>query len=302
MGRVGVVLDRISKCISAVALVVIAGSAGAAGADPLILSTATTSVIDGEQFLSGDLFSVDETPGSATLFLSDTLFVEAEDIDAAAHRPDGSIILSTASQSQIGQDLFEDGDLVAHDPATGESTLWLDDDTAFFADVDIDAVHVLDDGHVLFSVRDDVTLFPQLPEEAFYQDGDVIEYDPDAGTTSLFLSEAIFTWDVDEDGDQQADFANPDVDGLSVLPSGNLLLSIRSAARIGEDVYSDGEIIEYDPDAGAAFLYLPLFERSATNLDVNAVAIYLPEPGQALLLGTALAMVGILQRRTRSTR
>jgi phage baseplate assembly protein gpV len=291
----GVVL-RISNCISTVALAVIAG-AGSAGADPLILSTAATSVIDDQEFLSGDLFSVDETPGSAALFLSDAIFAEAEDVDAAAHQPDGSVILSTASQSQIGAEAFEDGDLVLYDPATGDATQWLDDDSTFFTDVDIDAVHVLDDGHVLFSVRDDVTLFPQLPEAAFYQDGDVIEYDPDAGTTSLFLSEGIFTWDVDENGDQIPDFANPDIDGLSMLPSGNLLLSIRSAARIGEDVYSDGEIIEYDPDTGVALLYLSLFERSATNLDVNAVAVYLPEPGQTLLLGVALTMVGILRRR-----
>jgi phage baseplate assembly protein gpV len=302
MGRMGVVLSRITKCIWTVALAMIAGSTGSAGADSLILSTMDTSVIDEQEFLSGDLFSVDENPGSATLFLSDTLFVETENVDAAAHQPDGSIIFSTASQAQVGAGLFEDGDLMAHDPATGETTLWLDDDTAFFTDVDIDAAHVLDNGHVLFSVRDDVTLFPQLPEEAFYQDGDVIEYDPVAETASLYLSEAIFTWDVDENGDQVPDFANPDVDGLSMLPSGNLLLSIRSAARIGEDVYSDGEIIEYDPETGSSFVHLSLFERSATNLDVSAVAIYLPEPGQTLLLGAALAMVGILQHRARPRR
>jgi hypothetical protein len=291
----GVVLSRISKCIQTVAWLALAGSAGVAGAAPLILSTSETSVIDGEQFLSGDLFSVDETPGSATPFLSDTIFVEPANVDAAAHQPDGSVILSTALPSQIGAVAFEDGDLVVYDPDSGLATLWLDDDTAFSADVDIDAVHVLDDGHVLFSVRNDVTLFPGLPEEVSYLDGDVIEYDPVAGATSLLLSESIFN------GDGIPNFGDPDVDGLSMLPNGHLLLSIRSAARIGEELYSDGEIIEYDLDTGDSSLHLSLFERSATNLDVNAVAIQLPEPGQSLLLAAALSIVGVL-RRTHSSR
>jgi hypothetical protein len=298
----GVVVSRVAKCISAIALAVVTGSAGSARAESLLLSMEETSVIDGQQFLSGDLLSVDETPGSATLFLSDTLFVEPENVDAAAHQPDGSIIFSTAAQSQIGAAFFEDGDLIAYDPTTGAATLWLDDDTEFFADVDIDGVHVLENGHILFSVRDDATLFPQLPGEAFYRDGDVIEYDPDAGTTSLYLSEAIFTWNVDENGDQVPDFANPDIDGLSMLPSGHLLLSIRSAAKIDEEVYSDGEIIEYDRETGVSSLYLSLFERSGTNFDVGAVSVYLPEPGRALLLGSALALVGIPKRRARPGR
>jgi hypothetical protein len=191
----GVVLSRISKCIQTVAWLALAGSAGVAGAAPLILSTSETSVIDGEQFLSGDLFSVDETPGSATPFLSDTIFVEPANVDAAAHQPDGSVILSTALPSQIGAVAFEDGDLVVYDPDSGLATLWLDDDVAFSTDVDIDAVHLLDDGHLLFSVRNDVILFPGLPEEAFYRDGDVIEYDPVAGTTSPLLEESIFNGD-----------------------------------------------------------------------------------------------------------
>jgi hypothetical protein len=86
-----------------------------------------------------------------------------------------------------------------------------------------------------------------------------------------------------------------------MLPNGHLLLSIRSAARIGEELYSDGEIIEYDLDTGDSSLHLSLFERSATNLDVNAVAIQLPEPGQSLLLAAALSIVGVL-RRTHSSR
>jgi hypothetical protein len=228
----GVVLSRISKCIQTVAFLVMAGSAGVAGAAPLILSTDEASVIDGEQFLSGDLLSVDETPGSAALFLSDTIFVEPANVDAAAHQPDGSVILSTARPSQIGAESFENGDLVAYDPDSGLATLWLDDDVAFSTDIDIDAFHLLDDGHLLFSVRNDVTLFPGLAGEAFYMDGDVIEY---------------------------------------------------------------------DLESGDSFLYLSLFERSATNLDVNAVAIQLPEPGQSLLLAAALSIVGVLGR-TRAAR
>lgn len=291
----GVVLSRISKCIQTVACLAVAGSVGVAGAAPLILSTDEASVIDGEQFLSGDLFSVDETPGSAALFLSDTIFVEPANVDAAAHQADGSVILSTALPSQIGAVPFEDGDLVSYDPDTGLATLWLDDDVAFSTDIDIDAFHLLDDGHLLFSVRNDATLFPGLPEEAFYMDGDVIEYDPIAETTSLFLSESIFN------GDGIPEFADPDVDGVSMLPNGHLLLSIRSAARIGEEAYSDGEVIEYDLDTGDSFLHLSLFERSATNLDVNAVAIRVPEPGQSLILAAALSIVGVL-RRTHSSR
>ena len=294
----GVVVSRISPCSVALVSLVLIGGAAPAGADPLILSTEAPSVIDEEPFESGDLFAVDETPGSASLFLSHTVFTGPVDVDAAAHQPDGTVILSTSAPSQIGAEIFEDGDLVLYDPVTGGATLWLDDDTEFSTDVDIDAVHVLDDGRILFSVRNDTTLFPGMAQEAFYLDGDVIEYDPQAGVSSLHLSESIFTWNVDENGDEVPDFADPDVDGVSMLPNGHLLLSIRSAARIGEDVFSDGEIIEYDTETGAASLHLSLFERSATNIDVNAVTVHLPEPGAGLLLGAALCVVGILRGRS----
>lgn len=270
-----------------------ASGAAPAAASSLLLSTMDDQVVDGQLFRDGDLFRIDANPGSATLALSETIFVEDEDIDAVAVQPDGSIILSVADPAQIGGLVFEDGDLVSYDPASGEANVWLSE-AEFSANLDIDAAHVLPNGHLLFSVRNDVTLFPAMPQEAFYLDGDVIEYDPLAGATSLYLAEEIFT-PLDLDGDGQPD-SDPDVDGLSMLQNGNLLLSIRAEAMIGDTVYSDGEIIEYDPETGAASVYLSLFGRATGNSDVNAVSIVLPEPTPSLLSVVALAAVVLLRR------
>ncbi len=69
---------------------------------------------------------------------------------------------------------------------------------------------------------------------------------------------------------------------------------------IGEAVYSDGEIIEYDLETDASSVYLSLFERSATDLDVNAVSTFVPEPSGSLLLVIALVAVGLPGPRRRS--
>jgi hypothetical protein len=154
----------------------------------VIVSTDDDEVIDGIPFRNDDLVALDETPGSAELWL-DGATVFADDplgdpnLDALAFLPGGNILLSTASSGVIGGLAVKDGDLVELDLETGIASLFLQEG-AQGQPVDVDGVDVLSNGHLLLSFQKEELLDGQL-----VHDGDVIEYDIESNTFTFFLSE-----------------------------------------------------------------------------------------------------------------
>lgn len=211
-----------------------------------------------------------------------------EDIDAFHVLPNGDVIFSTTTdvtQGFGGLASFKNGDLIQWNGVS--ATQIFSEDVAFTAGAapDIDAFSILSNGNWLISTSAGGETLGGL---AGIADGDIVEYNPNSNTASLYLAESsIFTG------------ANQDIDALHALPNGNVLLSVRTNAAVGTagtynyggtDAHSD--LIELNPNTLAASLYLDgagLFDGSTRQLD----AVFLvPEPSSASLLLFALLAYG----------
>jgi len=148
-----------------------------------------------------------------------------------------TIIISTTNTETLGGLTFENADLAEYDPATDTATLFFDEDL-FTANENIDAVHVPDNGHIILSTVGAAEL-----GGLSLRNGDLVEYDPVSGTATLFFSEDLFS-------------SNEDIDAVSILANGNIVLSTVGAATLGGLTFADGDLIEYNPVTDIATLYL----------------------------------------------
>jgi len=162
-------------------------------------------------------------------------------------------ILSTTSTEGLGGLTLRDGDLAEYNPVANTATLFFSEGL-FSSGEDVDAVHVLDNGHIILSTESGATL-----GGLSFRDGDLVEYDPVTDTASLFFDEGLFC-----DGE--------DIAALSVLPSGNLILSTESSARLGGLSFRDGDLVEYNPLTNTASLFFSE-DLFSCGEDIDAVHV-----------------------------
>jgi MSHA biogenesis protein MshQ len=222
----------------------------------LILSTESTETLGGLTFTDGSLAEYDALADTATLFFDEGNFTGNEDIDAVHLLSNGVIILSTTGNATLGGLTFRNGDLAAYDPATDTASLFFSEDL-FSANENIDAVFVMDNGHLLLST----TGSAQLGGLSF-RDGDIIEYDPLTNTATLYFSEDNFS-------------GGADVDAVHLLDNGNLLISAMSTETLGGLTFTDGSVAEYDPVSDTASLYFDE-SRFSSGADINAITLSQP--------------------------
>jgi len=237
----------------------------------LILSTTGTATLGGLRFKDGDLVKYNPNTDTATLFFSESLFSHNKDIDAVEILENGHILLSTTRSAKLGGLRFKDGDLVEYDPGTDTATLYFSEGL-FSHNEDIDAVEILENGHILLSTQGSARLGGLR-----FKDGDLVEYDPGTNIATLFFSESLFSH-------------NKDIDAVEILENGHILLSTTRSARLGGLRFKDGDLVEYNPGTDTATLFFSegLFSH---NEDIDAVSIIaddtepVPEPATLLLLG-----------------
>lgn len=223
-----------------------------APAPALLVSMDGPEIIDGHSFDDRDVVSLDATPGSAEAWLDwDEEFLY-EDLDALSFLPNGNLLVSVSGASVVGGLPVEDGDLLEIDLEAGTAAYFLREST--LGNLDIDAVHRLDDGRLLLSFHRDEELAGLV-----VRDGDVVAYDPATGSAELFLSEDVF--DVDAD-----------VNGLALLPNGRLALTTDENVILAGLPVEDSEIAELDLETGEASILLS-FESRVGQADVDAIAL-----------------------------
>ncbi len=252
-----------------IAVMVAFGSFGGVLADSAILSTVASETLGGLAFDDADLIDYDILTDTSTLFLDNSLFTTAADIDAIYVLSSGNIILSTDGDATLGGMSFGAGDLVEYDPVLDTSSLFFDG-SGFSASENIDAVFVKDDGNIILSTEGAATL-----GSLSFSDGDLVEYDPLLDIATLFFDESLFG-------------GNEDIDAFSLLDDGNLLLSTVGSATLGSLSFSAGDLIEYDPILGNATIFIDgsLFV-SAANIDaafVPSSTLPVPEPATMFFL------------------
>jgi hypothetical protein len=262
-------------------------AAGPAGAATFHLSTEGGETLAGLSFTGGDVVEYDDSPpGSAT-----TVFLESsfgggslEEVDAFELLPNGHMILSTTNPASLGGVNFGNGDLVEWDPVNLVASIFFND-TAFTGpgSTDTDAVAVLSNGHILLSTTGSQTLGGLA-----FGDGDVVEYEPLTGTTTLFLSEATLFGGADVD-----------LDALDVFDDGRVALSHfeNVDVTVGGLTFQNGDLVVYDPVGGTWSLLLDesIFGGAPANLDAIAV----PEPHALGLLALGLTGLAFVRGRCR---
>jgi len=173
----------------------------------------------------------------------------------AGSRADATeIVLSTNADAIIGGLAITDGDLARYDDVTDTSTLAFDESN-FSASEDIDAVHILGNGNILLSTAADATI-----GGVTFRDGDIVEYDPVSDTATLFFNEDLFLTD-------------SNVDALSVLANGNLVISIAIDTTLAGLAFRDGDLVLYDPIGGIASLFFSE-DLFATGEDIDGVHVF----------------------------
>ncbi len=172
----------------------------------LAVTTAGGATIGGNTFANGDIVEVTPSGSAGVYNFVGTLFAETnftadETVDAVYVRGNGNIILSTTGNATLpmcggGNLNFIDDDLVEWDPTNTCATMFLDESATTNlipnagGDEDIDGVHLLNDDSnlILFSIANNNTI-----RGTAVLDGDVVLYNRNTDTASIYFSEANFT-------------------------------------------------------------------------------------------------------------
>jgi hypothetical protein len=231
--------------------------AGGGGTPHLFLSTAGSAALGSLSFGDDDVVDYDPEADVATLFFDGSNFSSSlEDVDALHILPNGHLVLSTEESASLGGLSFEDDDLVEWDPVAGTAAMYFEGDLHFSADEDVDAVHVLGNGHLVLSTEANASL-----NGTSFGGDDLVDYDPVARTAVVVF-----------DGGSLFSSTNENIDGVHVQGDGRFLLSTTDDATLGGLSFGDDDVVEYDPVAGSARVVFDggtLF--ASTDEDVDAI-------------------------------
>lgn len=150
---------------------------------------------------------------------------------------DTNIYVSSSSNGFAGDLRFRDEDILGHDPVSG---LWwmLFDGSDVGIKSDINGFTFLADGSILLTLNVPAT----IPGLGRVDDSDVVRFAPDslgeetAGTFTLYL----------DGSDIDLSTGGEDIDALSMLADGSLLLSTYGNARSGDLRSKDEDLLRYD--------------------------------------------------------
>lgn len=169
-------------------------------------------------------------------------------------RVDANIVIISMNNTEIlGDSKNKDGDLISYDPATDTSALFFSE-SLFSTNENIDAVHVLPSGNIILSTRLNATV-----GGLSFKSATLVEYDPFTGTATPFLDETLLS-------------QRENIDAVSVLSNGHIVLSTRTRATLGGLAFKDGDLIEYNPTTDIATLFLSE-DLFSNNEDIDAVHV-----------------------------
>ncbi|MEA2084828.1 MAG: VPLPA-CTERM sorting domain-containing protein [Thermodesulfobacteriota bacterium] len=257
-----------------------------ASTEVYILSTQNDANLGGLSFQEDDVVKYDATTGSATIFFEGDNFTSNENIDALhiMNNGDRVMVISTTLTATLGGVTFKDGDLVQYDPISNTASLWFSEDEHFKLTEDIDALSILDNGHIVFSTDNNA----KLETGTGYFDvkaGDLVDYDPIANTATTLFDETLF-------GRQM------NIDAVHIQADGSILLSTAVAATLGGLSFDEDDLVLYNLNSCNAELAFNGSLHFSLGENIDAVSMApVPIPGAIWILGSSLAALGVVRRR-----
>ena len=251
---------------------VLAAAAVAATSSGVVFEFSVLDNIDNQigtvTFRDGDVVQFDTDTGIASIVFNEDLFGGTSvDITAYHRLPNGNLLLSVLFNGRtLGGLTFDDGDLVEYDPVANTATFAGITESTFDGggnNPDISAVSVLPSGDLVFSTFQDQSI-----NGVSFTDGDLVQYNPMTDTATVIVTEAsIF-----DDGDG-------DIDAVHALADGTFLISPAADDTIDGVLYTDSDVVTFDPATGSASLFFTYDEGG----DVNAFFVPAPAdcPGDA---------------------
>ncbi|MCG8584064.1 MAG: hypothetical protein MI757_05070 [Pirellulales bacterium] len=253
------------------------GSGGGSGDDSgggptvarVLLSTVGVSTLGGLTIQDEDVAEYTTDTDTATMFLDTSVDIQcaggscgrgsSNDINALFVRDNGNIVFSPNGNIEIDGTTYGDDDLIEYNPTDGTATLLFDGRTLFSnSNEDINAVHILDNGNIILSTVANATLGGLT-----FGDDDLVEYDPNTDTATMFF-----------DGGALFSNTSEDIDAVYITEEGTILLSTIGNATLGGLTFGDDDIVEYDPVADTATIYLDgATTFTKTNEDIDAIHI-----------------------------
>jgi hypothetical protein len=241
------------------------------------------ATLGGTAFKKHDIVLYDSDADSASLLLSRDVWNTNTKLDAFQQFSDGTVLVSHSNRGvrTIGGLDMTRGDVALYDPATDIATMLIAE-TAFNRATDVDAAHRLPNGNLLFSVRQARRTMGGIT----FLDGDVVEYDPLAGTAAVVFSESLFEGKA------------ADVDGLQ---QGSIIISVReNGVTLAGVSFGQNDVVRYDTGTGTASIVIAGTEVPAnTELFAVYAPALLPEPPGFLMLASGIAGLLLFPRISR---
>jgi len=269
-------------------------SAQVYGQDKLLISlmaNGTLNINGGGTFAvdSGSAVLVDSTDYTAGVgvdtasefFTGDSVFSATNvNLCGISALSDGRLAVTALWDTTVDSTLYRKSEVFIYDPLTGGATLLVDENAwTQPTQVNVFAVHVLDNGNVLMSTQFSNRSITGIADVDLQ---DIVEFNPTgatidglaAGQGRLFLDGTLF-------------YAGGNVNAIGMFPNGDLLLSFSANTRFtsGGTLFSYKSLVRVSGDYINGPMTPTLYyhaDNTATNTDLNVVSIYLPPlPGQA---------------------
>ncbi|MCZ6887630.1 MAG: DNRLRE domain-containing protein [Gammaproteobacteria bacterium] len=220
-------------------------------ASDILLSTDTAATLGSLSFTDRDLVQYDPGGDIAGLFFAGAATTLNSDIAAVHLLANGHLVLAAngSPDTTLGGVTFQAGDLVDYDPVADAATLIFDGDALFTDPAEkIGSVHVLDNHNLILS-----TETPAILGGLSFTDRDLVEYDPETDTATLFFDGNPTTLAVD-------------ITAVHQLANGHLVLAAdgNPDATLGGVTFQRDDLVDYDPVLDTATL---IFDGNALFTD-----------------------------------
>ena len=228
--------------------------------DNVLLSFDDDVKVATDEFARGDIFELNPNTASAVAkLMADGLITpNSRNIGGVSFRGDSTAYLAINGSSSIDGQSFDSGDMVRFDRQSG-SVARIINRNEFSGANTVDAVHLQNDGTVLFSVANEGSF-----NGLYVYPDDIIAYTPGTSAVSRYL-----------DGNTLSTGVDGDIDALHQFPSGRFAFSFAATATVAGVTVEPDQLLLYDATQGtASTLYtndLVVAGSGATSLNLDAV-------------------------------